>query len=263
MQKHSKAQNEESSKRLDPKSRRLIYGCLLAVLCLGGLYYYFIYREEATLASRLTTPTSSLGKSPSMAPSPSNESKLSAAALPVGDQAFNAMPNVGWAPDSLPPEFPELEAMANRPSTESEIFRYPDPVAVGPYAEQSIGGSRSAQATVAVGGKSFALAATDEGEFPRVFVAPKQSAQISVRLPDIGRKERVLVRAEDGGTFADGETARIFVTDEQGLLQFDARTSVDAGTHRFVVVGDGQEWILDLWVGPPSPLRIPPSLTGG
>jgi hypothetical protein len=263
MQKYSKAKNKESSMRLDPKFRRLIYGCFFGVLCLGGLFYYFTLREESALVSRHSDAPSSLGKSLSTVPTPTGESKLSAAALPVGDQAASAVLDAAWAPGSLPPEFPELEAMANRPSTESEIFNYPDPVAVGPYAERSIGGVRSAQATVAVAGKSFALASTDGGEFPRVFVAPEQSAQISVRLPDIGTKERVLVRAEDGGAFADGETARIFVTDEQGLLQFDARTSVEAGTHRFVVVGNDQEWILDLWVGPPSPLRIPPPLTGG
>lgn len=156
MQKNSKAQNEESTKRLDPKFRRLIYSCLFVVLCLGGLFYLLPSGEEAPADSPHSDSPSQLAKSPSTAPTPTEESKSSAAALPDGDQAANAISTAFWAPGSLPPEFPELEAMANRPSTESEIFSYPDPVAVGPYAERSTGSARSAQATVAVAGKSFA-----------------------------------------------------------------------------------------------------------
>lgn len=243
-----------------PLSRPAVTACLLAALAALALITIFLVRPHSDGSGDATDGAAS-DTGPVSQRSFANRAdggEPGRAGRASHDGEGNDVSEGFWPLGAEPPRFPEVEVLANLPSTENEVIRWPDPAEAGAYAERSVGGADAPRATVEVMGERFDLRASDNGEFPRVFIAPERQASVALRVPGVGPDERMLVQSVDGGDFPEGGTARLLHTGPDGLLRFDARASHEAGTHRFVIPTATGELVLDLWVGPPSPLRVPP-----
>jgi len=229
MQKNSKAQNEESTKRLDPKFRRLIYSCLFVVLCLGGLFYLLPSGEEAVLTAAGTNTRTQdatldslrpampllLGESARPAPLPDAEADLSAPALPDGDQAANTMPDGSWAPVHTP-------------------------------RTREIGGLK---AEAFVGGAKRPLVPNQLGLFPRQPIGVGQTISVRVRFPGSAEGDQVVVQADDGGLIDLESVVARKVLDERGVLEFRFTSTLEGGVYRITLRNGFDEKRLEFWGG--------------
>ena len=227
MQKNSKAQNEESTKRLDPKFRRLIYSCLFVVLCLGGLFYLLPSGEEAVLTAAGTNtrtqdatldslrPAMPLLLGESAGPLPDAEPDLSAPAPPGGDQASNAMPDGGWAPVHTP-------------------------------RTREIGGLK---AEAFVGGAKRPLVPNQLGLFPRQPIGVGQTISVRVRFPGSAEGDQVVVQADDGGLIDLESVVARKVLDERGVLEFRFTSTLEGGVYRITLGNGFDEKRLEFWGG--------------
>ena len=93
------------------------------------------------------------------------------------------------------------------------------------------------------------------GVFQRVYVQPRETVPISVRLPEGDPGEQVGVAAQDGGKIVEVEAvAGVFELDAQRTLHFNFQLNEDEGIYRITLRRGGEVKVIELWAGAPLAL---------
>jgi hypothetical protein len=105
-----------------------------------------------------------------------------------------------------------------------------------------------ATAVVEVGGrKTPTLHLNQAGEFPRVYIAPKQSVRVSVALPTAEIGGKVVASLEDGGELEGGRPVNVMTVNSERIVSFAFTAGAAAGRYRVVLRHQGESKVVVLW----------------
>ena len=109
---------------------------------------------------------------------------------------------------------------------------------------------------VASTGLDVSLSPNQMGEYPRVYLAPRETSRVLLEFPKTSPNTPVAVTAQDGGAIVNGKPSAAPLIDAKGHLVFDFIASENPGIHRvsFATPG-GEAKLLDFWVGPELTIR--------
>lgn len=101
---------------------------------------------------------------------------------------------------------------------------------------------------------------SEDGESDRLYVSAGQTVPVQTRMGQGEPQEKVALTLLDGGTFASGKVTEIHTLDSLSRLSFKANMGDQPGIYRVLVRQNGNETIMEFWVGEEnSPKELPPS----
>ncbi len=105
-----------------------------------------------------------------------------------------------------------------------------------------------ATAIVEVAGrKTPTLYLNQAGEFPRVYITPKQEVTVTVALPKADVGSRVVASLEDGGELAEGRPVNVMTVGSEREVSFRFKAGGAAGRYRVVLRHAGESKVVVLW----------------
>lgn len=101
---------------------------------------------------------------------------------------------------------------------------------------------------------------SEEDASDRLYVSAGQRVPVQTRMGQGEPNEKVTLTLLDGGSFASGKVTEIHTLDSLARLSFTASMGEQPGIYRVLVRQNGNETIMEFWVGEEnSPKALPSS----